>query len=97
MSDENRNDVTAEDALKAQLEALRAENETLKATRTTAPPRKLTCKPAKSGGMSVYGLGRWPVTLYGSQWKFFLDNVQTVRDHLNAFSAAGILKEKDRE
>lgn len=94
MSDD-KHDVTAEEALQAELEALVAENDALKAARPTPPPRKLTCKVGKSGGMSVYGLGRWPVTLYKTQWQFFLDNVQTVRDHLDAFTEAGALRDKE--
>ena len=45
--------------LKAQVAQLEAE----KARRTT-----ITCKVSAKGAVSVYGMGRWPVTLYGSQW-----------------------------
>lgn len=34
--------------------------------------RKLSCKVSEKGGVSVYGLGRWPVTLYKSQWEALL-------------------------
>ena len=95
MSDEKNHEVTAEEALQAQLEALQAENDALKAARSMAPPRKLTCKVSQKGGMSVYGLGRWPVTLYRSQWQFFLDNIDTVRKNLNDFAEAGVLVNKE--
>ena len=31
--------------------------------------RKLTCKVSEKGAVSVYGMGKWPVTLYRSQWE----------------------------
>ena len=53
----------AED-MKAELEKLRAENEALKKTKE----KGLTMKIGEKGGLSVYGLGRFPVTLYKEQW-----------------------------
>lgn len=32
-------------------------------------PKALTCKVSEKGAMSVYGLGRFPVTLYRGQWE----------------------------
>jgi len=29
---------------------------------------KLTFKVSPKGGLSVYGMGKWPVTLYKTQW-----------------------------
>jgi hypothetical protein len=53
--------------LQAQLEALRAENERLKAKAMSR--QTITFKvSAEKGCLSVYGLGRFPVTLYGGQW-----------------------------
>jgi hypothetical protein len=34
-----------------------------------AAERKITAKPSEKGALSVYGLGRFPVTLYRSQWE----------------------------
>lgn len=34
-----------------------------------APARKLSMKVTDKGGLSLYGLGRFPVTLYRSQWE----------------------------
>ncbi len=34
--------------------------------------RKITCKVSDKGALSVYGLGRFPVTLYRSQWERLL-------------------------
>lgn len=36
------------------------------------PPKKITCKVSEKGGLSIYGLGRFPVTLYRSQWERLL-------------------------
>ena len=46
------------------MERLRAENEALK----TKTSRATTIKVSEKGGVSVYGLGRFPVTLYKEQW-----------------------------
>ena len=50
--------------LKAELERLKAENERLKGERG----RSTGLKVSEKGGVSVYGLGRFPVTLYKEQW-----------------------------
>ncbi len=55
----------AED-MKAELERLRAENEALKSGK---PSRgTLSMKVSEKGALSVYGMGRFPVTLYKEQW-----------------------------
>lgn len=50
------------------------------------PARKLTCKVTEKGGLSVYGLGRFPTTLYRSQWEKLLapDAVKQVLDFIKA-------------
>ncbi len=48
----------------AELQRLREENERLKA-RVNQP---LRCKVSEKGALSVYGLGRWPTSLYLEQW-----------------------------
>ncbi|MCU1259355.1 MAG: hypothetical protein JWO80_2240 [Bryobacterales bacterium] len=50
--------------LQAELERLRAENESLKQRRNSA----VSMKVSEKGAVSVYGLGRFPVTLYQEQW-----------------------------
>lgn len=54
----------AEEELRKELERLRAENEALKAKMT----RATSLKVSEKGAVSVYGLGRFPVTLYKEQW-----------------------------
>ena len=61
--------------MKAELERLRAENERLK-NRTT---RGVSLKVSEKGGVSVYGLGRFPVTLYKEQWTRLLDMADDIR------------------
>jgi len=65
----------ADEDLKAELERLRAENERLKGQRT----RSVTLKVSEKGGVSVYGLGRFPVTLYKEQWTRVLDMADDIR------------------
>ena len=45
------------------------------------PTGKLEFKVGDKGGVSVYGLGRFPVTLYYEQWNKLLDAAK----HLRAF------------
>jgi hypothetical protein len=65
----------ADEDLKAELERLKAENERLK-NRST---RGVTLKVSEKGGVSVYGLGRFPVTLYKEQWTRVLDMADDIR------------------
>ncbi len=66
------------DALKAELEKLKAENEALKKQSGTRGGLKVSEK----GGVSVYGLGRFPVTLYKEQWLKLLDMADEIRDFI---------------
>ena len=54
----------SEEDLRAELEKLRAENEQLKNKIT----RGLSLKVSEKGAVSLYGIGRFPVTLYKDQW-----------------------------
>lgn len=58
----------ADQDMQAELERLRAENEALKQKRTGA----VSMKVSEKGAVSVYGLGRFPVTLYQEQWQKLL-------------------------
>jgi hypothetical protein len=58
----------SEEELKAEIERLRAENENLK-----KPARgQLSLRVSEKGAVSVYGMGRFPVTLYREQWEKLL-------------------------
>lgn len=66
----------ADEDVQAELARLRAENETLKQKRSTSTSMKVSEK----GAVSVYGLGRFPVTLYQEQWTKLLglaDDIKT--------------------
>lgn len=65
----------ADDDMKAELERLRSENERLKNRQT----RGVSLKVSEKGGVSVYGLGRFPVTLYKEQWTRLLDMAEDIR------------------
>ena len=61
--------------LKAEVERLRAENEQLK----TRASKGGSIKVSEKGGVSVYGLGRFPVTLYKEQWTKLLAMADEIR------------------
>jgi hypothetical protein len=65
----------SEQDLKAELERLKAENEALKAR----GGRSVSLRVSEKGGVSVYGLGRFPVTLYKEQWLKLLDMADDIR------------------
>ena len=67
--------MSTEDEMRAELERLKAENESLKA-RTS---KGISLKVSEKGGVSVYGMGRFPVTLYKEQWLKLLDMNEDIR------------------
>jgi len=69
----------SDETIRNELERLRAENAALKARGS----RGMSLKVSEKGGVSVYGLGRFPVTLYKEQWTKLLD----MADDLRAFIA----------
>jgi hypothetical protein len=80
--------MTDED-LKAELERLRSENAALKKGASTG----ISMKVSEKGALSIYGMGRFPVTLYKEQWLKLLG----MADDIRAFIAAndGQLKTKE--
>ncbi len=50
-------------------------------------PRALTCKVSEKGAVSVYGLGRFPVTLYRSQWERLFLARQQIAEFVKTNSA----------
>jgi hypothetical protein len=79
----------SDEDLKNELERLRNENAALKKGAATG----ITMKVSEKGGLSVYGMGRFPITLYKEQWLKLLD----MSDSIRAFIAAnqGTLKAKE--
>jgi hypothetical protein len=78
----------ADEDLRAELERLRAENEALK----TKGPRGLSLRVSEKGGVSLYGVRRFPVTFYADEWEKILG----MADEIRRFSEenAGKLKRK---
>jgi hypothetical protein len=76
MSDQNKD-------LQAELERLRAENQALKKTSA----KGLSLKVSEKGALSVYGLGRFPVTLYKEQWMKLLGMADDIRAFIEANDA----------
>ena len=76
--------------LKAEIERLQAENAALKKGATSG----IRMKVSEKGAVSVYGMGRFPVTLYKEQWWRLLDMSSDIRAFIAANEAQ--LKAKDR-
>jgi hypothetical protein len=57
---------------------------------------QLDFKVGEKGGVSVYGLGRFPVTLYYEQWIRLLDTGEKLREFLEENKAGGKLKLKEK-
>ncbi len=67
------------DDVQAELARLKAENERLKRQQAS----QLSLKVSQKGALSVYGLGRWPVTLYKEQWARLLEHTEDIRAFLD--------------
>ena len=79
----------ADEDLKAELERLRKENAALKKGASS----NVRMKVSEKGALSVYGMGRFPVTLYKEQWLKLLDMADDIRAFIAANEAQ--LKAKD--
>jgi hypothetical protein len=78
--DEWLGDTMSDEELKAELERLRSENAALKKVGSSS----IRMKVSEKGAVSIYGMGRFPVTLYKEQWLKLLD----MADEIRAFIAA---------
>jgi len=79
----------SDEQLKQEIARLRAENEALK-----KPTRgQMSMKVSEKGGLSVYGLGRFPVTLYREQWEKLLNMAEDIRNFIRENDTA--LKKKE--
>jgi len=74
----------SEDDMRAELERLRQENAALK----KGAAKGVSLKVSEKGGLSVYGLGRFPVTLYKEQWTKLLDMADDIRAFIRANDAS---------
>jgi hypothetical protein len=76
--------------LRAELERLKAENEALKKRGRGVPA---SMKVSEKGAVSVYGLGRFPVTLYKEQWEKLLSMAGDIKAFIAEHDSQ--LKKKD--
>jgi hypothetical protein len=65
----------SDEDIKSELERLRAENDALKRSSS----KGLSLRVSEKGALSVYGLGRFPVTLYKEQWLRLLDMTEDIK------------------
>jgi hypothetical protein len=79
----------SDEELKAELERLRNENAALKKGASSA----IRMQVSEKGAVSIYGMGRFPVTLYKEQWLKLLDKSDDIRAFIAANEAR--LKSKD--
>jgi hypothetical protein len=70
----------SEESLRAELERLRNENAALKKGAAAG----ITMKVSEKGAVSIYGMGRFPVTLYKEQWLKLLDMSDDIRKFIAA-------------
>ena len=70
----------SDEDLKAELERLRNENAALKKGAATG----ISMKVSEKGALSIYGMGRFPVTLYKEQWLKLLDLSDDIRNFIAA-------------
>ena len=47
----------------------------------------ITMKVSEKGGLSVYGMGRFPITLYKEQWLKLMDMSDAIRSFIEANDA----------
>jgi hypothetical protein len=71
----------AEETAEEKLARLEAENKVLRDQMDQRKPGQLRLKVSEKGALSVYGLGRFPVTLYKEQWRRLLD----ISDEMKTF------------
>jgi hypothetical protein len=72
----------ADETAEQKLARLEAENRALKDQIEQRKPGQLRLKISEKGGLSVYGLGRFPVTLYKEQWTRLLDHADEIKNFL---------------
>jgi ABC-type Fe3+-hydroxamate transport system substrate-binding protein len=85
----------AEETAEEKLARLEAENRALREQVEQRKPGQLRLKVSEKGGVSVYGLGRFPVTLYKEQWVRLLDHADAIQSFLKENDQ--LLKAKQQE
>ena len=72
----------AEETAEEKLARLEAENRALREQVEQRKTGQLRLKVSEKGALSVYGLGRFPVTLYKEQWLRLLDYAEEIRSFI---------------
>ena len=73
----------SDEDLKDELERLRKENEALRKDTSSS----IRMKVSEKGAVSIYGMGRFPVTLYKEQWLKLLEMSAEIRAFITANEA----------
>jgi hypothetical protein len=81
--------MTTDEEMKKELDRLRAENEALKKRSQS----RVSIKVSEKGGVSVYGMGRFPITFYKEQWEKLLDMAEEIKAFIRENDA--LLKKKE--
>ena len=81
----------SDESMQAELDRLRAENEALK--KSTKRTGSVSMKVSEKGGLSVYGLGRFPITLYQEQWLKLLGISDEIKQFIEDNKASLKVKE----
>jgi hypothetical protein len=86
----------ADETAEQKLARLEAENKALREQVEQRRPGQLRLKVSEKGGLSVYGLGRFPVTLYKEQWIRLLDHAEEVKSFLKENDSLLKAKQQDK-
>jgi hypothetical protein len=84
--DNNNNNPSVNDMI-AMINTLKAQNAELQAKATAKKAKGTLIKVSPKGGVSVYGLGRFPVTLYDTQWTKLLGLAEEIKTFIEANKA----------
>lgn len=70
---------------------LQAENDRLREEKANAGT--ISCKVSEKGAVSVYGMGRFPITLYREQWERLIANIEKIKGFIKAHASELSTKE----
>ena len=88
-------DVSNVETPEMEITRLRAENQKLKAKAGQSVVQGLTLRVSAKGALSVYGMGRWPVTLYRGQWERLLGEGKAILEFIEANASSLSVKDQD--
>jgi hypothetical protein len=68
--------------MQAEIERLKSENTRIREEKVATA--RVSCKVSEKRALSVYGLGRWPITLYKEQWRVLLAHSEKIHAFIKA-------------